>query len=253
MKKSWLLGVGLALVLAIVGMVGCSPGNAVLGEIQELNLSSQQAGIWVSGEGKVTAVPDIATLRLGIEAQEASVATAQSKAAEAMDEVMTALTKNGVAKKDIKTQYFSISKVTRWDNTKQEEIVTGYRVSNMVTAKIRDIDKAGTIIDAVAEAGGDLTRIDSISFSVDNPSAYYGEAREKAMAEAKAKAKQLAGLAGVTLGKPTYISESTYTPGPIYRQDLLGKAEAAPAVETSISPGEVEITLNVQIAYAILK
>ncbi len=253
MKKTWLLTVSLALALTIVGLASCSPGNAVLGEIQELNLNSQQTGIWVSGEGKVTAVPDIATLRLGVEAQETSVATAQSKAAEAMDEVMTALTKNGVAKKDIKTQYFSISKVTRWDNTKQEEIVVGYRVSNMVTAKIRDIAKAGTIIDAVAEAGGDLTRIDSISFSVDDPSAYYDEAREKAVAEAKAKAKQLAGLAGVTLGKPTYISESTYTPGPIYRQDLVEKAAGAPAVETPISPGEIEITLTVQVAYAIPK
>ncbi len=253
MKKTWLLTVSLALVLTIVGLAGCSPGNAVPGEIQELNLNSQQTGIWVSGEGKVTTVPDIATLRLGIEAQETSVAVAQSKAAEAMDKVMTALTKNGVVKKDIKTQYFSISKVTKWDNTKQEEIVVGYRVSNMVTAKIRDIDKVGTIIDAATEAGGDLTRIDSISFSVDDPSAYYDEAREKAMAEAKAKAKQLAGLAGVTLGKPTYISESTYTPGPIYRQDLAVKAAGAPAVETPISPGEIEITLTAQLAYAILK
>ncbi|MFC1990360.1 SIMPL domain-containing protein [Chloroflexota bacterium] len=253
MKKSWLLGVGLASILAIVGLVGCSPGNAVLGEIQELNLSSQQAGIWVSGEGKVTVVPDIATLRLGIEAQEVSVATAQSKATEAMDKVMTALTKNGVAEKDIQVQQFSIRQVTKWDRVKEEEIVTGYRVTHMVTAKIRNIDKTGTIIDAVAEAGGDLTRINSVSLSVDDPSAYHGEAREKAMAEAKAKAKQLAGLAGVTLGKPTYISESTYTPGPIYRQDMIEKAAGAPAVETPISPGEVEITLTIQVAYAILK
>ncbi len=71
------------------------------------------------------------------------------------------------------------------------------------------------------------------------------------MAEAKAKAKQLAGLAGVTLGKPTYVSDSTYTPGPIYRQDLAEKAAGAPAVETSVSPGEIEITLTVQVAYAI--
>ncbi|MFC2051473.1 SIMPL domain-containing protein [Chloroflexota bacterium] len=253
MRKSWLLGVSLALVLAIVGLAGCSPGNAVLGEIQELNLSSQQAGIWVNGEGKVTVVPDIATLRLGIEVEETSVAIAQPKAVEAMDKVRTTLTKNGVADKDIKTQHFSIQKVTRWDNTRQEEVMIGYRVTNMVTAKIRDIDKTGTIIDAVAEAGGDLTRIDSISFSVDDPSAHYSEAREKAMAEAKAKAKQLAGLADVTLGKPTYISESSYTPGPIYRQDMIEKAAGAPAAETPVSPGEIEIILNVQITYAILK
>jgi uncharacterized protein YggE len=121
----------------------------------------------------------------------------------------------------------------------------------MVTVKIRDIDKTGAVIDAVAKAGGDLTRIDSISFSIDDPSDYYEEARKKAVAEAKAKAKQLAGLAGVSLGKATYVSESTYTPSPITPVRMLEKMEAAPAIETPISPGELEITLNVQIVYAI--
>ncbi len=215
MKKKWLLAISLALVLATVGVSGCSEGGASLGELPsslEVNLNSQQEGIWVSGRGEVTVTPDIATLRLGIEAQEASVAEAQTEASEAMDKVMTALTDNGVAEKDIQTQRFSIYPVTKWDREKEEETVVGYRVTNMVTAKIRDIDKAGTIIDAVVKAGGDLTRIDSIAFSVDDPSAYYDEARQKAMADAEAKAKHLAELADITLGKPSYISESTYIP-----------------------------------------
>ena len=253
MKKNWLLAVGLALVLAIVGLTGCSPGNITLEGVEGINISSQQEGIWVTGQGKVTAVPDIATLRLGIEAQEASVAEAQTQAAEAMDSVMTALTENGVAEKDIQTQYFSIRQVTKWDRVKEEQIVVGYRVTNMVTAKIRDIDRVGTIIDAVAEAGGDLTRINSISFSVDDPSAYYEEAREKAMAEAKAKAEQLAELAGVTLGKPTYISEGIQVP-PIPRGVVVvEEAVGVPAPETSISPGEMEISLSLQVVYAILQ
>jgi len=251
-KKNLLLAISLALVLAVVGLAGCSPGNTVLGEIEQLNISSQQEGIWVTGQGKVTAVPDITTLRLGIEAQEASVAEAQTQAAEAMDNVMTALTENGVAKKDIQTQYFSIRQVTKWDRVKEEETVVGYRVTNMVTAKIRDIDKVGSIIDAVAEAGGDLTRINSIGFSVDDPSDYYEEARQKAMVDAKAKGEQLAELAGVTLGKPTYISEGiSYPISP--RDVVYEEAVAAPATETSISPGEMEISLSLQVAYAILK
>ncbi len=165
---------------------------------------------------------------------------------------MTALTENGVAKKDIQTQYFSIRRVTKWDRVREVETVIGYRVTNMVTAKIRDIDEAGTIIDAVAKAGGDLTRIDNISFSVDDPSDYYEEAREKAMAEAKAKAKQLAGLAGVTLGKPIYITEGTQGP-PIYQRGVfMEEAMGAPAA-TPISPGELEISLTVQVVYAIRK
>jgi len=216
-------------------------------------MGNQQQGIWVTGEGKVTAVPDIATLRLGIEAQEATVAEAQARASEAMGRVMAALEDNDVAEKDIQTQYFSIHKVTRWDEIKDQEIVIGYRVTNMVTAKIRDIDKAGLIIDAVAVAGGDLTRIDDISFSIDDPSVYLEEARGKAMADVKAKAEKLAGLAGVRLGKPTYISESSYLPSLGYpRVYYEGAAIPAPAPPTEISPGEMEITLTVQVAYAIL-
>jgi uncharacterized protein YggE len=249
-KKTWFLAVGLALVLAIVSLAGCSPQSTFTGEIKGINLSSQQEGIWVTGQGKVTIVPDIAILRLGIEAQEASVAEAQKKAAEAMDKVMTALAKNGVAKKDIQTQQLSISKVTRWDAKNEKEVIIGYRVANMVVAKIREVTKAGVIIDAVVAAGGDLTRIDSIAFSVDEPSPYYQEARQKAFADAKAKAQQMAQLAGVTLGKPTYISESTYVPSPT---PVIRMAGAAPAAETPISPGEMEITLSVQIVYPIMK
>lgn len=251
MKKVWLLVLSLALVLAVVGVSGCSPGTAVLGEIEGINISSQQEGIWVTGQGKVTVVPDIVNLRLGIEAQEASVAEAQTKANAAMNKVMTALTDSGVAKKDIQTQYFSIQRVTRWDREKEVEVVVGYRVTNMVTAKIRDIDKTGSTIDAVVVAGGDLTRIDSVAFSVDDPTAYHEEAREKAMADAKAKAEKLANLGGVTLGKPIYISEGIQVPPTIYPRTVYEEAPV-PAPTPPISPGEMEITLTVQVVYAIL-
>jgi len=247
MKKGWFSAIGLTLVLTMVFLSGCTTTAALPKGI----FSTQQEGIWVSGTGKVLAVPDIATLWLGIEAQEVSVAEAQAKATEAMNKVMDALSENGVAEKDIQTQRFSIHQVTRWDDIKQEEIVIGYRVSNMVTAKIRDIDKAGIIIDAVAQAGGDLTRIDSIAFSVDDPSAYYEEAREKAMEDAEAKAKQLAKLAGVTLGKPTYISEAIQVP-PIYPERVYMEAAIPAPAPPPISPGEMEISLTVQVAYVIL-
>jgi uncharacterized protein YggE len=246
MKKHWLVAVSLVLMLAVVGFSGCSAGPTTIGTV---DINSQQTGIWVNGEGKVTVTPDIATLSLGIEAQAATVAEAQAQAAVAMDAVRTALTENGVADKDIQTQYFNIYQVTRWDDNKNEEIVIGYRVTNMVTAKIRDIEQAGPVIDAVAAAGGDYTRINNISFSVDDPTPYYADARQKAMADAKAKAEQLADLAGVNLGRPTYISEGTIYPPVVYRD--AGMEAMAPAPTTPISPGEIDLSLTVQVAYAI--
>ena len=249
MKKRWLAAISLALVLAIAGLGGCTAGPTTIGTV---DLNSQQSGIWVSGTGKVAVTPDIVTLRLGVAAQAETVAQAQSQAAEAMNAVMAALTDSGVDDKDIQTQYFSISQVTRWDRETEEEIVVGYRVTNMVTAKIREIDKAGPIIDAVAAAGGDFTRINSIDFSVDDPTAYYEEARQKAMADARAKAEQLAELAGVKLGKPTYISEGAVVP-PIYPRGVYEEAGIpAPVPPTPISPGEIELSLTLQVAYAIL-
>jgi len=248
MKKHWLVAVSLVLMLAVVGFSGCSAGPTTIGTV---DINSQQTGIWVNGEGKVTVTPDIATLSLGIEAQAATVAEAQAQAAVAMAAVRTALTENGVADKDIQTQYFNIYQVTRWDDNKNEEIVIGYRVTNMVTAKIRDIEQAGPVIDAVAAAGGDYTRINNISFSVDDPTPYYEQARQKAITDAKAKAGQLADLAGVNLGKPTYISEGTIYPPVVYRDVGMEAMAPVPAPTTPISPGEIELSLTVQVAYAI--
>ena len=246
MKKKWLWALGLALVLPVVTLCGCST------ELSNVQLSSQQEGIWVTGTGEVTVIPDIATVRLGIAAEADTVAEAQSQAIEAMDKVMAALKDNDVDKKDIQTQYFNIRQVTKWDRIKEEEVVVGYRVTNMVTAKIRDVDKAGTIIDDVAKAGGDLTRVDSIGFSVDEPSAYHEEARQKAMADAKAKAEHLAKLGGVSLGKPTFISESVQVPPTITRVAVPEAVPVPAPAPTPISPGEMEISLTVQVVYAIL-
>ena len=255
MQKKWILVASLVLMLAVVGLSGCGQVSPVSGTSPselKVSLNSQQEGIWVSGTGKVSAVPDVAILRLGIEAQATSVADAQSQAAGAMEAVITALDDGGVAEKDIQTQHYNIRRVTRWDDKNMQEVVIGYRVTNMVTAKIREMDKVGSVIDAVAVAGGDLTRIDGISFSVDDPSTYYGQAREKAMADARGKAGQLAELAEVKLGKPSYISEGAIYAPPIYRQDFAEKVAGAPAMETPIVPGELEISLTVQVAYAIL-
>jgi uncharacterized protein YggE len=252
MKRNLLLTGGvvviaLALVLSLVGFSACSAGPTTIGAV---DVNSQQEGVWVSGQGEISVVPDIATLYLGVEAQADTVAEAQAQANEAMDSVMTALADNGIDEDDIQTQYFSIDQVTRWDSDKDEQVVVGYRVSNMVTVKIRDIDNVGAVIDAVAAAGGDLIRVNNIAFSVDDPSEYYEEAREEAMADAKAKAEQLADLAGIELGKPTYISEGTIYAPVIYRDAgmVMPVEEAAP---TQISPGELELTLSVQVAYAI--
>jgi uncharacterized protein YggE len=254
MKRKLLLAISLALVVITVGAVGCNgalsfPKAEQAPETGGIIISQQNSGIWVAGEGKVSVVPDVAILSLGVEAQATTVAEAQQQATEAMEAVMNMLDDHGVADKDIKTQYFSIYPVRTWENDK--EILVGYRVNNMVTVKIRKVEDTGIIIDAVARAGGDYIRINSISFTVDDPTRYYKEVRDKAMADAEAKAEQLADLGGVNLGKPTYISEGSISL-PVTREYYPEVVPApAPSPVTPITPGETEISLTVQVVYSI--
>ena len=251
MKAKWWIILSLVIVL-VVGSIGCVPG----GGQQVISVSTQQStGIWVTGRGEVMVVPDIAMLTLGIEAQEEDVATAQAEASAAMDSVMQALTGQDIASEDIQTVYFNITEVTRWDNVTDTQEVIDYRVTNTVSVKVREVEKAGEVIDAVVAAGGNMIRINSITFTVDDPQPYYEQARELAIGYAKAKAEQLASETGISLGNVTYISESSYSYSSNYRVYGMEDAIAipAPTVVAPISVGQLEITATVQIAYDIVQ
>ena len=270
MKFRVFLIIGIALLIISAGLTGCSAekqANAAEGQQVSVNINSQQ-GITVRGQGKVTVSPDIATVYLGISAQAAKVADAQSQAASAMNKVMTALTGAGIDKKDIQTQSYSIQQIYKpvvgsgvavppdksptpnLPPIPTQEVTTPvYQVSNMVVAKIRTIDKTGPILDAVTEAGGDLIRVNSVYFSVDQPEKYYSQARTSAMADAKARATQLARLAEVTLGKATFVTED-FAPSVPYPMAAYRDSSGA-GYSTPISPGQTDIILNIQVSYTI--
>jgi uncharacterized protein YggE len=248
MKQALWPLVVLLLITLIVVMAGCdsitSPGIRSTAS----GTSGQNTGIWVTGEGEVTVVPDIAVLNMGVEAQADTVEKAQSDAIGAMSAIKNELDTRDIEDKDIKTRYFSISPVSNYVTDKGGQELVGYRVSNMLTVKVRKVEDTGAIIDAVAKAGGDFIRIDSINFMVDDPTPYQKQAREKALDDAKDKAKQIADGAGLKLGDPTYIDESGSSyPYPVtvdYESKVAGGG-------TSISPGETTVTVTLQVAYAI--
>ena len=219
--------------------------------------SGSQTGVWVSGTGSVTANPDLAMLSLGVESRGKTVEEARAKAADAMNAVMASLKKDDIAQKDIQTHSFNISPeynyVDRVDGLgrRTERVLIGYIVSNQVSVKVRNLDSVGKVIDNVAKAGGDLTLISGISFTIDDPAALRRQARDKAVADALAKAEQMARAAGVSIGKAFYLSESGGAPQP--PQVFMTKALSAEAggAPTPISGGELEITVSVQAAFSI--
>jgi uncharacterized protein YggE len=236
-----------ALGVQINGVEASSSGKYTT--LQVLN-GQQQTGLSVSGTGEVQVTPDIALITLGVQAEAKTVAEAQQQANQSMSAVMAALTTNGIADKDVKTTNYSIQPIwvypTKPDGTSQRTL-EGYQVTNMVNVTVRSVDKTGAIIDAVTASGGDLTIVDNISFTVENPKPYADQARELAIKDAIAKAQQTANVAGVSLGKIIYISESGGSvPVPIAYRDA-----ALEVGGTSISSGQLEISVSIQLVYTL--
>ena len=221
--------------------------------------TSGNTGIWVSGQGSITLEPDLAMLNLGVETTGKTVAAARAEAATAMDAMVASLKANGVASIDIQTQFFNISPQYQWQNTvvngieSGRQVLVGYRVTNTAAVKIRDMENVGPIMDDVAAAGGDATRINGISFTVEDTSPLMVKLREEAVADAMAKAKQFANLTGVGLGRLVFISETGGAAPQVraFPQAEFAMVMAASAPSTGISGGELEITMSVQVVFAI--
>jgi len=235
-----LLSIAGLLLLALLG-AACE-GDKVAVATQQ----AQSLGISVSGEGKVSGAPDIAVLTLGVSALAPSVKDARDQAATAMKGIVDSIKGNGVDGKDIQSTQFSIQPEYDYRGDTQE--LRGYRVTNIVTAKVRNIDNTSKIIDDAVAAGGDLTQVQGIDFTIDDPSKLQDEARGEAVKDAQTKAERLADLAGVKLGKPISISESGVASPMPSREALLGGAASD---VSPIEPGEMEVTLDVQVLYAI--
>lgn len=203
--------------------------------------ASPAGGISIQGEGRATVVPDQVEVWLGVSVKAAALEEAQKDASARMGRVMEKLTSLGLPKGQIKTVRFTI-----FPQYSQNQVLTGYQVDNIVSAKTKAIDKVGELLDGVVAAGAN--RVESISFTVADPKPLTVKAREDAMADAKAKAEQLARLAGVRLGRPTLVAERVAGTPPM-PLGLGGGGKLALA--TPISPGEMEITVNVQVTYAI--
>jgi uncharacterized protein YggE len=207
----------------------------------------EPGGINVVAQGKASAEPDLAMITIGVETRETTAGLAAEENNERMADVMDALRAMGVAEEDIQTVDYSIRAEIDWDD--DESRVIGYVVDNSVLVKMRDMDEVGDVLDAVTEAGAN--NIYGIQFTFDDPSALQEEARAEAMAEARKKAEALAQLAGVRLGSPRQINESFTDSSPLYLESMYAPVERAVGGGASVSPGQLEITVQVQVTYDI--
>jgi uncharacterized protein len=201
--------------------------------------------ITVSGEATVSVAPDQAQIEAGV-ATEAKTAREASEANNAaMSKVLLALKGAGIAEKDYQTSRLSLQPQYA-PNRSGPSPVVGYRASNRVTVRVREVARLASVIDVLVGAGAN--NIGGINFTVSSASKLLDEARERAVADARRKAEIYAKAAGVTLGAPLSISEEG-APGPVlYRAKV---ASAGMAVSAPVAQGEETLQVNVSVSWAI--
>lgn len=217
----------------------------------------EQTGIAVTGTGKVTVVPDVGLLYLGVEVSRPTVAAARDGASTAMDAMRASLKQNGVADKDVATQGFSIQPQYDFPSAPvgpaTRPQVSGYTASNQISVKVRQMDSLTKVLDGAVTAGGDDVRVHNVSFVVDEPEKHVDRAREQAVADARAHAETLAKASNVKLGKVRSVIEGG-SGGPYPYPSAIappmtgfgGKGGDSP-----VSPGETELSIVVTVTFDI--
>ncbi len=205
--------------------------------------------ISISGHGEVRAVPDLATVSLGVMTTAATAQEALASNTKSMTELLTVLKQQGVAERDTATSNFNVQ--PRYDYGQggtQPPKVVGYDVSNTVTVIARKIESLGDLLDKAVGAGSN--QIFGIGFSVSKPDALVDTARKNAVADARRKAEIYAAAGGFTLGDIISLSEGGgyQPPMPMVIESAMA-ADGAGAVP--VAQGEQALSVDVSIVWAI--
>ncbi len=233
---------------------------------QKLNTATTTNTVSFSGEGKVSAKPDIAVASITILTEAATSKKAQDDNSAKSNTVVDFLKKQGVEEKDIKTGSYNIypkysyprpvpvplSPVmegqSRPDYYDSNPKITGYQVNQTIEVKVRDLNKASQILDGVVAAGAN--QVNNFSFQIENPEKLKDQARELAIKDAKEKADTLKSQLGVRLGRIINFSENSYG-FPVYLEAKADAGGGGYGGGPSLPEGENEITINVTITYQI--
>ena len=207
---------------------------------QEPGTNSRQ--VTVVGSGQVQGTPDTLTANVSIEFTAPDVTAAMNQTSESQQAVINALVTAGVDRKDIRTTQVRLQP----QYGPESSAIVGYRASNSIDVKIRNLDSASNTLALIVSTGGDATRINSVNYSIDDDSQLVKDARARAFQDAKDRAQQYAQLSGLTLGKVISISESAGAtpPTPI----PLTRAAAAPV---PLEPGQQTVSFSVTVVWEL--
>jgi uncharacterized protein YggE len=205
-----------------------------------MRLAGEGAGISVTGQGSVSATPDRADFSFGVETQGETAGEALAANSAAAAKVIETVREAGVAAEDVQTQHVAVH--SRYSS--EGQAIVGFVATNTVTAVLRDLDKAGTVIEAAVRGGANA--IHGPTFVVSQRAELYGAALESAFVDARAKAELLAAVTGVTLGEVVTVVEGGPPATPRLAR-LSAEVGAGPPLE----PGLQEIQASLMVTFAI--
>jgi uncharacterized protein YggE len=242
MTQFGIFGAALAL-LAVVLLVGTA-----VRPVSAQDTGSISRTISVNGSGEAFGTPDIASISMGVDVSDADISVALNNANSTLARIVEALKAAGVDEKDIQTAYFNVYPEDQYDpNT---GAATGQRVFHVSTAAnvtLRDIQQVAAVIQSGLSAGANS--VGSLSFGIADMKKLEEQARLNAVADARARAEQLAAAFGVSVGEVITVSES-YSSGsgqPLFRADAVMASGAAP----QINAGELSVSVQVSVTFAI--
>jgi uncharacterized protein YggE len=198
--------------------------------------------ITVTGHGTVEVAPDTAMIRIGVTSQAKTANAASAANARQMTKVLAAVEQAGIAKKDIQTSRLSLQ--PQYDSKNGTNRLLGFRVTNRITVRIRNIGNLPSILDKAIAAGAN--EMSGIEFLVSEENRLLDEARTEAVADARRKAELYAKAAGAKVGKVVAITEQGSTPPPRRFEALRAGAAAVP-----VAPGQQTLRATVTVSYAL--
>lgn len=209
--------------------------------------SATETGIIVTGEGRVALAPDMAAITLGVRHRGDTAQEAMARVTADVAGILGALTNLGVAGIDQQTSGFYLRPVynSRGINDGSPPDLVGYEAGNTVTVRVRDLSILGSTLDAVIEIGAN--EFNGLRFDLQDPSAAQSLARQLAVADARAKAEELAQAAGIELGPLVRLSEVGGHAGPRMMEMSAGRA----SMDSAIASGEVGVEARVTLVFEI--
>ena len=203
----------------------------------------------VNASGSVTRVPDLAIISAGVQTMQKNATAAIEENATRMERVRAALKRAGIADRDIQTSTISLNPEYRYAENQPAQLV-GYRASNTVNVKFRDLKRSGAILDALVAEGAN--QISGPNLTIDKPESAYDEARVKAIAAGKARAELYARALGMRVVKVLSVTESgAVSPRPPmpYAADIM--VTGARVAKTEIDPGTQDLEVSVSMSFEL--